>query len=228
MKEQQLIDFEEKVLTIYEAGKIKAPVHFSRGNEKQLIGIFKYVSKDDIVFSTWRSHYHALLHGVDEEQLLKDIVDGKSITIHSPQNKFFTSAIVNGILPIAVGSAMALKRKQSTNKVWCFVGDMSAESGIFYEALKYSIRNRLPITFVVEDNGLSTKTPTQESWGDAEHHPDSYYTIIGLVECLSTHLNLHCNVDFLNDGVTKIGEYVMYYKYTRVLPHQGCGKWINF
>ena len=48
-------------LSIYEKGKIRAPIHLSGNNENQLIKIFKKVKKQDWVFSTWRSHYHALL-----------------------------------------------------------------------------------------------------------------------------------------------------------------------
>ena len=59
-----LIDFETEIKEIYEDGKITAPVHLSGGNEDQLIEIFKDVDKDDWVFSSWRNHYHALLHGV--------------------------------------------------------------------------------------------------------------------------------------------------------------------
>ena len=34
---QFLIDFETEVKEIYESGKIKAPVHLSKGNEKEII-----------------------------------------------------------------------------------------------------------------------------------------------------------------------------------------------
>ena len=60
---------------------------------------------------------------------------------------------------------MALKRKKVSEHVWCFVGDMCAEMGIFDESVKYAERNDFPVTFVVEDNGLSVVTPTQKTWG---------------------------------------------------------------
>jgi len=52
--------------------------------------------------------------------------------------------------------------------VWCFVGDMTSETGNFMEVTKFARRNNLPITFVVEDNGLSTDTPTQNAWGNQD------------------------------------------------------------
>ncbi len=62
-----LIQFERKMADHWEAGKVRGPIHLSGGNEDELIEIFKYIKPTDWVFSTWRSHYHALLHGVPSE-----------------------------------------------------------------------------------------------------------------------------------------------------------------
>lgn len=157
--------FEAEVQRLFLEAKIRGPVHLSCGNEEQLIQIFKDVNKEDWVFSTWRNHYHALLHGISEEWLMKEILAGNSIHVNNPDHHFYTSAIVGGIIPIAVGVAAALKAKGSTRKVWCFVGDMTAATGIFNEAQKYAQNFQLPITFVIEVNGLSTNTPTSAAWG---------------------------------------------------------------
>jgi len=45
---------------------------------------------------------------------------------------------------------------------------MTSETGNFMEVTKFARRNNLPITFVVEDNGLSTDTPTQNAWGNQD------------------------------------------------------------
>ena len=102
---RQLIKFEEDIKFLYENKKIKAPIHLSGNNEKNLIKIFKNIKSDDWVFSTWRNHYHALLKGIPKELLKKKIIQGKSMGIMSKKYKFFSSAIVGGILPIAMGVA---------------------------------------------------------------------------------------------------------------------------
>ena len=163
--EQDLIDFENDIISHWENGEIRGPIHLSNGNEKQLIKIFNKVGIEDWVFSTWRSHYHALLHGVEPSVLKHTILDGKSITIVDKDSKFYSSAIVTGTLPIALGVAKALKLQGSPNKVWVFLGDMAFESGIFYEVHKYARNYDLPLHFVVEDNGVSTNTPTLDTWG---------------------------------------------------------------
>ena len=161
---QDLIDFEDDIISHWENGEIRGPIHLSNGNEEQLIKIFSKIGVDDWVFSTWRSHYHALLHGVEPKVLKQKILDGKSITIIDKNSNFYSSAIVNGIIPIALGVAKALKLKNSKDKVWCFVGDMTFETGLFYEAHKYARNFDLPLYFVVEDNGVSTNTPTSDTW----------------------------------------------------------------
>ena len=173
-----LISFESEVKKYYEDGKITAPVHLSEGNEKELLEIFQYVHPEDWVFSSWRNHYHALLHGIDQKKLLNEIIEGCSMSTNSLKPKFYSSSIVGGIIPIALGAAYALKTKKSDRRVWCFIGDMTFETGIFYEAYKYKTNFDLPLQFVVEDNNLSTNTPTDEAWGGVKRDvPDDviYY-----------------------------------------------------
>ena len=162
---ERLIDFEQRVKEAMERGEVKGPCHLSGGNERQLVGIFKDIKREDWVFATYRSHYHALLHGLPELYVMDEIRAGRSMSLHSPLDRFFTSAIVGGCLPIAVGVAAALKRKGQRERVWCFLGDMAASAGTFHDSEKYATRNALPLNFVIEDNGLSTYTPTQEAWG---------------------------------------------------------------
>jgi pyruvate dehydrogenase E1 component alpha subunit len=179
LTKKDLISFEEEVKIPYENSEITAPIHLSKGNEDQVINIFQYVHPDDWVFSSWRNHYHALLHGVDRSILLKDIIDGRSMSTNCLDPKFYSSSIVAGIIPIALGTAKALKLKKSDKRVWCFIGDMTFETGIFYEAYKYSKNFDLRLQFVVEDNNLSTNTPTDKTWGGIKRDvPDDviYYS----------------------------------------------------
>jgi TPP-dependent pyruvate/acetoin dehydrogenase alpha subunit len=56
--------------------------------------------------------------------------------------------------------------------VWCFVGDMTFETGTFMENYKYAKNFDLPINFVVEDNGVSTNTPTINTWNKKTEIPN--------------------------------------------------------
>jgi len=168
---EELIQFENDIVQKWEDGKIRGPIHLSNGNEEQLIEIFKRISKNDWVFSTWRSHYHALLKGISPQWITDEILDGKSITLCKIDEKFYSSAIVGGTLSIALGVAMGIKEKGSNEKVWVFIGDMSFESGIFYEVHKYARNFDLPLHFIVEDNDVSTYTPTEATWNKKKDIP---------------------------------------------------------
>ena len=175
---EKLIRFEERIVEHWSNAKIRGPIHLSNGNEEQLIEIFKRVSENDWVFSTWRSHYHWLLKGISADYAEALILDGKSITLCDIDDKFYASAIVGGTLSIALGVAMGIKQKGSDEKVFVFVGDMSFESGIFYEVHKYARNFDLPIVFVVEDNAVSTYTPTEATWNTKREIPSDviHYT----------------------------------------------------
>ena len=160
-----MIKFEDKIVEYWEAGKIKGPVHLSGGNEDELIEIGKRIKPNDWIFSTWRSHYHALIKGISPDWIEKEILEGRSITLINKSEKFYASAIVGSILSVSVGVALSNKMSKNDEVVWCFIGDMAFESGIFYEMHKYATNYKLPIRFIIEDNNMSTNTPTIETWG---------------------------------------------------------------
>ena len=161
----------------YEKGDIKGPIHLAGNNEDELIEIFQYISEKDWVFAPWRNHYQALLHGVDPKILFNNIVNGRSMGTNCIDPCFYASSIVGGIIPIALGVSLALKRKKSDKRVWCFVGDMTMETGVFHEAYKYSKNFNLPLQWIVEDNNLSVHTPTDMAWGIKQDIPSDviYY-----------------------------------------------------
>lgn len=166
---EQLIAFEAEIAEIYNRGTIKAPVHLSGGNEDDLIRIFADVADEDLIFTTWRSHYHCLLKGVPPDVLKAAILAGHSITLNfGPPYNVLSSAIVGGVIPIALGAAWALKQRGSSVQAWCFVGDMAAMAGPFAEAIHYADNFQLPLRFIVEDNGKSVGTPTREAWVGVE------------------------------------------------------------
>ena len=194
-----LIKFENEIIKLFNNSKIRAPVHLHYGNEENLIKVFKKIKKNDWVFSSWRSHYHCLLKGVPIKKLTQEILNGKSISLCFPEYKIYSSAIVGGSLPIAVGLALALKRKKSKNKVYIFIGDMTSETGIAHECIKYSMNKKLPIHFIIEDNSKSVCTDTRKAWS---------------MKKLTYQKNSN--------------KYLTYYKYNLKFPHAGTGKRIQF
>ena len=83
--------------------------------------------------------------------------------------------------------------------VYCFIGDMTAETGIAHESIKYSRNHELPIHFIVEDNEKSVCTDTREAW----RQPTLSF-----------------------EGMTD--KYVSYYRYQTRYPHAGAGVRVQF
>ncbi len=200
MTADELRAFEADIACEFNAGSIRAPVHLSGGNEEELISYFAgNVGPHDWVCSNWRSHYHVLLRGVPPSEVRAAIMEGRSITLNFPRHRVLSSAIVGGVLPIAVGIALGIKRNCGAERVHAFLGDMTAQTGIFWECLNYAVGHDLPIHFIVEDNGKSVGTNTAAAWGK-------------------------CGELIL----TGAEAYVTTYKYELPWPHAGAGRWIRF
>lgn len=178
MQAADLIAFEADIAREFDAGNVHAPVHLSGGNEQQLIDIFRDVRPEDYVFSTWRSHYHALLKGIPPAEVKRQIMAGRSMFISSVEHRFYASSIMGGTLPIACGVAAEVKDKYLREggilnrhitdpmpKVWCFIGDMCSRTGHYADAARFASARNLNLTIVIEDNGLATNTPTDDAWG---------------------------------------------------------------
>ena len=200
MNKKDLINFEEEIASLFNQGKIRAPVHLYQGNEDKIIKIFKKIKKQDWVFCSWRSHYQCLLKGVPKEQVKDEILSGRSISLCFPEYKIYSSALVGGSIPIAVGTAMSLKlRKEKSTMVYCFMGEMTSETGIAHECIKYSRNFDLPIHFVIEDNSLSVCTDTRKTWQQKK-----------------------LSFEGAND------KFITFYSYKSKWPHAGAGKRIQF
>ena len=196
---KELISFEDSIAELYNQGKIRSPVHLYNGNEDFLINIFKKINKQDWIFCSWRSHYQCLLKGVEPEVLKSAIIEGRSIALCFLEKRIFSSAIVGGQIPIALGVALEIKRSGKLDQVYCFMGDMTSETGIAQSAFKYSLNFDLPITFIVEDNNLSVCTDTRKVWGSNK-----------------------LQYEIINNSK------VVYYKYSNKYPHAGAGTRVQF
>jgi TPP-dependent pyruvate/acetoin dehydrogenase alpha subunit len=100
-----------------------------------------------------------------EEELFDAILAGRSMYINSAKHRVLCSSIVGGILPIAAGVALGSKRNGGCEKVWVMIGDMCATTGLFHEFKQFVRGHDLPVRIIVEDNTLSTDTPTLPAWG---------------------------------------------------------------
>jgi hypothetical protein len=165
---EKLIEFSNHIAEIHDAGYLPFTVHLCGGNEQQLIDIFANIKENDYVLSTHRNSYHALLHGIPPEEVEEKIRTGRSMFMFDRKRNFYVSAIIGGTPGIAVGMGWALKRKKSDQRVWCFVGDGIEDTGHFAEAVRYVDGWDLPVTFVIEDDGMAVNASKKSRWGKDE------------------------------------------------------------
>ena len=202
LSKEELIEFENEMAACFDDAQIRAPVHLYHGNEDEIIKVFKdnNIGPEDWVLCSWRSHYQCLLKGVPQDELKEAILQGRSISLCFAQYRVLSSGIVTGALPIATGIALDIKRKGGTNKVYCFMGEMTSETGVAHECIKYARNHKLPIHFVIEDNGKSVCTDTRATWAQEK-----------------------LTYEDVND------DYITYYKYKLdKYPHAGAGKRVQF
>jgi len=158
----ELISVEKRVAELFEQGKIRGPVHLSGGNEEELVKIFHNIDiENDWVLSTHRWHYHYLLKGGTEDNLIDHLIHKpyESMMMQDRKLKFISTGIVGGLIYTALGLGMA------GEKVWCFIGDAACDSGQLHSAVRYVDINDLPITYIIEDNDRSCCTNYEQRWG---------------------------------------------------------------
>lgn len=155
--------FEEQCIDLSLQGHLYGHYHVYIGQEATAVTACAALRPEDFIFSTWRNHGHLLARGADPERMMAEILGrsggyagGKSGTLHLAVRELgvpATSALVGGGIPLAIGAALACKRRGSGIAV-CFFGDAGLEEGAFYEAAGIAALWKLPILFVCENNSI--------------------------------------------------------------------------
>jgi TPP-dependent pyruvate/acetoin dehydrogenase alpha subunit len=156
----------------------QTPIHLAIGQEAISVGVAHNLKKTDAVFGNHRSHGHYLALGGELEKLFSEILGkangcsggkGGSMHIKSPENGLIgTMPIVSSTIPIAVGAALALKNRPSSNISVAFFGDGATEEGVFHESLNLASNLSLPILFVCENNQFSSHLHISERQSSAD------------------------------------------------------------
>jgi pyruvate dehydrogenase E1 component alpha subunit len=154
--------------SVGEEQEMRCPVHLSIGQEALAVGSCYNLLFNDKIFSTHRCHAHYLAKGGDVNKMLLEIngkmggcLDGRGGSMHLMDEKAgveLSVPIVSSSIPLAVGSALALKIDKNPNVVMSFFGDASVEEGVFHESMNYAALKNLPIIFVCENNLYSCFT----------------------------------------------------------------------
>jgi 2-oxoisovalerate dehydrogenase E1 component len=135
-----------------------------------LAAIAYALNPSDVIYPYYRDKALMLARGTSLHRLALDFFakassssGGRQMASHycDKDLNIVSSATPTGLqcLP-AAGTAWGLKLSGSSNVVVCFIGDAATRQGEFYEGLCFALQEKLPIIYVVEDNGYGISTPT--------------------------------------------------------------------
>jgi TPP-dependent pyruvate/acetoin dehydrogenase alpha subunit len=166
---------EEKVVELYKKGLIPGLAHSYIGQEAVAAGVCGALQKEDLIVSNHRGHGHSVAKGVPEQTILSELMGkdagmclGLGGSMHSTDlnaGVIFSTAIVAGGIPLAVGVALALKKDRKKNCVACFFGDGGVNTGAFHEGINLAAVWKLPAIFVCENNQFAVSTRVSEATG---------------------------------------------------------------
>ncbi len=160
--------FEEKAGQLYGQQKIKGFCHLYIGQEACVAGAVSALKKGDKYITAYRDHAHPIGLGSDPKAIMAElfaketgISKGKGGSMHmfDKENHFFGGhGIVGGQIPLGAGIAFAEKYNGTDNLCICYMGDGAVRQGAFHEALNMAMTWKLPVIFVIENNGYAMGT----------------------------------------------------------------------
>lgn len=165
--------FEEKVNEMFMMGKIHGTTHLGIGQEACAVGAIQALRDDDYIFSNHRGHGHCIAKGASIDRMMAELfgketgfckgLGGSMHIVDVKTNNLGANGVVAGGIPLAVGAALALKKKKTDKVVLNIFGDGANNEGIFHEALNLAAIWKLPVVFVCENNMYGMSTPIAKS-----------------------------------------------------------------
>ena len=171
--------FEEKAGQLYGLGLIGGFCHLYIGQEAVAVGLQSALDAGkDSVITGYRDHGHMLAYGIDPKLIMAELTGraagisrgkGGSMHMFSVDHKFYGGhGIVGAQVSLGTGLAFAHKYRDDGGVCLAYFGDGAANQGQVYESFNMASLWKLPIVFVIENNGYAMGTAVKRS--SAETH----------------------------------------------------------
>ena len=164
--------FEEKVEDRFRAGELPGFLHVAIGQEAVALGVCAALGPDDVISSTHRAHAHTLAKGTSPKAVMAEMYGkkegcsggfGGSMHLYDvAKGNLGANAVVGGGLPMMVGAALAFKLRGESRVAVPFFGDGATNTGAFHESMNLAQLWKLPVVFVLENNGWAESTPASQ------------------------------------------------------------------
>lgn len=171
--------FELHIAVAAEAGHVPGLVHLCCGAELVEVGICRLLEGPrDQVTGSHRSHGLALAMGANPTAVAAEILGrkgglskarGGTQHLVAPEQGFLASnGIVGAQVPVAAGAALTAKLMEAGGIAVSFFGDGAANQGAVLETMNLAVSLKLPLLFVLENNGLGQSTSADYASGGAD------------------------------------------------------------
>jgi pyruvate dehydrogenase E1 component alpha subunit len=172
--------FEEKTAEMYQRAKIGGYCHLNLGEEATCVGVAAGMLPTDYLFTNYREHGYALARGSDPERVMAELFGreggvargrGGSMHLFDIERRLMGGyAIVGGQLPLATGAGLAIVRKGEHDVVVCQMGDATTNIGAFHESLNLAALWKVPVVYVIANNGYGMGTSVEAGSSVAALH----------------------------------------------------------
>lgn len=180
--------FEEKVEERFRAGELPGFLHVAIGQEAVACGVCAALEPGDVIGSTHRAHAHTIAKGTPINAVMAEMYGkaegcsggfGGSMHLYDiERGNLGANAVVGGGLPAMVGAALAFSMRGEQRIAVPFFGDGATNTGAFHESMNLAQLWRLPVVFVLENNGWAESTPASQQLPlaieDMEHRALAY------------------------------------------------------
>jgi pyruvate dehydrogenase E1 component alpha subunit len=172
--------FEPEAERQYKAAKIGGYCHLATGQEAAHVGAVGAMRDDDVLIAAYRDHGLALARGIEPGAVMAELfgridgcAHGRGGSMHLldvGRNFFGGWGIVGGHLPVAVGIALEIVRRDEPRAVLCELGDGAVNTGAWHESLNLAGLWDLPVVFYVVNNVYGMGTHVERASAEPELH----------------------------------------------------------
>ncbi len=177
---QLMRKFEEKAGQLYGQQKIKGFCHLYIGQEACVAGAVSALEKGDKYITAYRDHAHPLALGTSPNAIMAELFakatgcskgKGGSMHMFDKEVGFMGGhGIVGAQIPLGAGIAFAEKYNKTGKLCICYMGDGAVRQGALHEAFNMAMLWKLPVIFVVENNGYAMGTAVHRSSNVTDLH----------------------------------------------------------
>ena len=159
--------FEEKLMELWEAGKISGEMHLGLGEEAIVAGVLAHLQDWDAIALDHRGTPPLVMRGINLVSLLKELLGeedglcngwGGHMHLFSRELLAASTGIVGATGPMAVGFALSAKHLRPHKIAISFFGEGAVNQGMLMESMNLAVAWNLPVLFVCKDNGMSITT----------------------------------------------------------------------